>query len=324
MITKEICRDYALKVEEETGKFPLLSAWVKSLGFPCGKTYLLKLFESYTKFRDYCEVPHISREQPLTLDWIKDNCTIDENQCWNWGNALDKDGYGRVVENDITKRTHRVSYELAKGLIEDELVVRHICDNKQCCNPEHLETGTTKDNAQDYLLRNKRKSGYTFNKAPHHKNLQDRLNYYLSNCDDINECLVPNNISHGKDSDYFRISFKMQRYSLHKLILANKLNKEYSEIDVARHICNNKKCINPNHLIEGNSEDNAIDCLSYSKKAILTENQVRDIKKDMTITDLTTRGTKIKFARVWAKKLGVSVSTLQGIMNNDRWGHINV
>ena len=135
---------------------------------------------------------------------------------------------------------------------------------------------------------------------------------------------MPNNISHGKDTDYFRISFKMQRYSLHKLILANKLNKEYSEIDVARHICNNRKCINPNHLIEGSNKDNAIDCLSYSKKAILTENQVRDIKKDMTITDLTTRGTKIKFARVWAKKLGVSVSTLQGIMNNDRWRHINV
>lgn len=324
MITKEICRDYALKVKEETGKFPLLSAWVKSLGFPCGKTYLLKLFESYTKFRDYCDEPLIKRTQPITLDWIKSNCVIDKNQCWNWSKTLDKDGYGRIVENDITKRTHRVSYELAKGLIEDGLVIRHICDNKQCCNPEHLESGTIKDNAQDYLLRSQRKSGYTFNKAPHHKNLQDRINYYLSNCDEINECLVPNNISHGKDTDYFRISFKMQRYSLHKLVLANKLNKEYSEIDVARHTCNNKKCINYKHLIEGSSKDNAIDCLSYSKKVILTEKNVKEIKKEALTYDFTMRGSKIKFKQFWAKKFTVSIHTIENILSGRSWSHINV
>jgi hypothetical protein len=42
-----------------------------------------------------------------------------------------------------------VAFEALIGPIPDGLLVRHDCDNPLCVNPEHLRTGTDRDNAQD-------------------------------------------------------------------------------------------------------------------------------------------------------------------------------
>ena len=44
---------------------------------------------------------------------------------------------------------HRMSYQTFKGPIPKGKFVCHSCDNKICCNPEHLWVGTAKDNSQD-------------------------------------------------------------------------------------------------------------------------------------------------------------------------------
>ncbi len=51
---------------------------------------------------------------------------------------------------------HRKSYEVFVGPIPDDLIVRHKCDNTICCNPEHLELGTKKDNRRDFMQRHER------------------------------------------------------------------------------------------------------------------------------------------------------------------------
>lgn len=82
--------------------------------------------------------------------------------CWNWTAGLNEKGYGQfavVNENGEresgtrykNKRAHVWSYEHFVGPIPDGLIVRHICHNKSCVRPEHLEVGTHKDNAQDSL-----------------------------------------------------------------------------------------------------------------------------------------------------------------------------
>lgn len=73
--------------------------------------------------------------------------------CWNWIACISSDGYGKFSlkrkNKTVTLRSHRVSYFLTYGEINDKLLICHKCDNKKCINPEHLFEGTVKDNILD-------------------------------------------------------------------------------------------------------------------------------------------------------------------------------
>ncbi len=62
------------------------------------------------------------------------------DDCWIWIRSKVTGGYGSMVINGKTKRAHRVSYELAYGVIlTPDQFLHHVCRNKDCVNPEHLE-----------------------------------------------------------------------------------------------------------------------------------------------------------------------------------------
>lgn len=71
---------------------------------------------------------------------------INENGCWDWNAAKDGRGYGVFKFNGKIRKAHRVSYEMHVMEIPEGLVVDHLCGNKSCVNPEHLEPVTQHEN----------------------------------------------------------------------------------------------------------------------------------------------------------------------------------
>jgi hypothetical protein len=67
--------------------------------------------------------------------------------CWIWtGGRRDRDGYGRVFDGGKEWLAHRAIYTRLVGPIPSGLTIDHLCRNRACVNPNHLEPVTHKIN----------------------------------------------------------------------------------------------------------------------------------------------------------------------------------
>lgn len=81
---------------------------------------------------------------------ILDFVIVDDDGCWVWTKSTKRNGYGCFSVNGKTVSTHRYMYEQFVGHIPNGLVIDHLCGNKICCNPEHLEAVTQQENVLRY------------------------------------------------------------------------------------------------------------------------------------------------------------------------------
>lgn len=98
-----------------------------------------------------------------------------ETGCQIWQGSLDRHGYGQIFAGGKTFRVHRLNYILAKGELDVSVKLDHLCRNRACINPDHLDPVSDRVNilrGESFSAVNARKThcdhGHEFSKTNTH------------------------------------------------------------------------------------------------------------------------------------------------------------
>lgn len=90
-------------------------------------------------------IPSSRREHILTR--FQTLYTISQNGCWQWIGYISKEGYARIkISHTQVYGAHRIAYDLFVGPVPTGLEIDHLCRNRACVNPAHLEAVSHRTN----------------------------------------------------------------------------------------------------------------------------------------------------------------------------------
>lgn len=118
----------------------------------CGGTWTTPL--KSTHGQSYCSQSCFQAASRIvaasaSVEWFESQLSKTDGGCWNWNARFFPSGYGRVSRGH-GRYAHRLSYRLFVGPIPSGLTIDHLCFNKRCVNPAHLEAVTLSENVRRY------------------------------------------------------------------------------------------------------------------------------------------------------------------------------
>lgn len=94
--------------------------------------------------RPKCKPVPLLTETQITRFWSRVSKRGDD--CWEWIGGRLSSGYGYFAIDHYNYMAHRVAYELLVAPIPAGLVIDHLCRNRSCVNPLHMEPVTDREN----------------------------------------------------------------------------------------------------------------------------------------------------------------------------------
>lgn len=79
---------------------------------------------------------------------LREAYRVDESGCWVATVPMSPAGYGYIFRDGTKKPLHRVAWEELRGPIPDGMELDHLCRNRACCNPDHLEPVSHAENVR--------------------------------------------------------------------------------------------------------------------------------------------------------------------------------
>lgn len=86
------------------------------------------------------------RDDQTVAEWFLTFVDKPESGCWEWTGFKDRNGYGKFNALEGEQLAHRAAYRLFVGEIRKDLTLDHICRNRGCVNPEHLDCVSHSEN----------------------------------------------------------------------------------------------------------------------------------------------------------------------------------
>lgn len=80
-----------------------------------------------------------SEWQEAAREWVLTRYEVTADGCWQWIGHVSGGGYGQVALRGVRVAAHRLAYELLVEQVPAGGVLDHLCRNRACINPDHLE-----------------------------------------------------------------------------------------------------------------------------------------------------------------------------------------